>query len=312
MSTRTRAAHVLRGGLIGAAEAIPGVSGGTVALVTGVYEVVITSAGHLVSGVTALVTDRARARQEFRAVRWDVLVPLLIGMFPALLIALLLLAPAIEEYPVQMRALFFGMVAAALIVPVSMVGPRWRLREVLFAAAAAVAAYLLTGQLQLSVDDPSLPVVFLAAAVAVCALVLPGVSGAFLLLAFGLYGPTREAVRNLDLGYVGVFALGAICGLSVFVKGLQWLLEHRRRITLAVMTGLIVGALRALWPWQTEDNDLLAPDSRIWVALALFVLGAAIVVGILVVERRAALSRDHGVSATTRGRHAEEVHDRRG
>lgn len=287
MLTRTRAAHIVRGGLIGTAEAIPGVSGGTVALVTGVYEVVIGSAGHLVSGLKALATDRARARVEFRQVRWDVLVPLLIGMVPALLIALMLLAPAIEEYPVQMRALFFGMVAAALVVPVMMVG-RWRLREVLYAVVAAIAAFVVMGQLRLTIDDPSLLVVFLAAAVAVCALALPGVSGAFLLLAFGLYGPTREAVRHLDLAYVGVFVLGAACGLSVFVKGLQWLLEHRRRITLAVMTGLILGALRALWPWQTEDNELLAPDSLGWVAAGLCLLGVAIVVSILLVERRAA------------------------
>jgi putative membrane protein len=290
MSMRTHAANVVRGGLIGTAEAIPGVSGGTVALVTGVYEVVIASAGHLVSGVKAFATDRARAREELRQVRWDVLVPMAIGMIPALLIALLLLAPAIEEYPVQMRALFFGMVAAALVVPATMVG-RWRLREALYAAVAAVAAYLVTGQLQLTVDDPSLPIVFVAAAVAVCALVLPGVSGAFLLLAFGLYGPTRDAVHDLDLPYIGVFVLGAACGLSVFVKGLQWLLEHRRHATLAVMTGLILGALRALWPWQTDDNELLAPDSLAWVAVGLFLLGAAIVVSILLVERRAAAVR---------------------
>jgi putative membrane protein len=285
-TTRTRAANVVRGGLIGTAEAIPGISGGTVALVTGVYETLITSAGHLVSGIKALATDRARARTELRSVRWDVLVPVLLGMFPALLVALLLLAPAIDEYPVQMRALFFGMVAAALVVPIRLVGARWRIREMLYAAGAAVAAYLLTGQLQLTVDDPSLPVVFLAAAIAVCALVLPGVSGAFLLLAFGLYHPTRDAVHELDLGYIAVFGLGAAFGLSLFVKGLQWLLEHRRRVTLVIMTGLIVGALRALWPWQTEDDALLAPDDRFPVALLLCLLGAAAVVGIVLFERR--------------------------
>jgi putative membrane protein len=284
MLTRTRAANVLRGGLIGAAEAVPGISGGTIALVTGVYETVISSAGHLVSGVRAVATDRTRARAEFRAVRWDVLVPLLIGMVPALLLALLLLAPAIERYPVQMRALLFGMVAAAVVVPARMVG-RWRARQLLLAGAAAVVGFLLTGALQLSVE-PSLPVVFVVAAIAICALVLPGVSGAFLLLAFGLYGPTRDAVRHLDLAYIGVFLLGAVCGLSLFVKGLQWLLAHYHRATLAVMTGLIVGALRALWPWQGEHNELLAPAGPVVVAALLCLLGAAIVLGIVVLEHR--------------------------
>lgn len=285
-TTRTRATNLVRGALIGAAEAVPGISGGTVALVTGVYETLISSAGHLVTGVRTLLTDRERARAELREVRWDVLLPLLAGMIPALLIALLLLAPAIEHHPVPMRALLLGMVAAALAVPATMVG-RWRLPEVLVAAAAAVVAFLLTGQVQLAME-PSLPVVFVAAAVAVCALVLPGVSGAFLLLALGLYSATREAVRELDLAYVGVFLLGAVCGLSLFVKGLQWLLAHWHRITLAVMTGLIVGALRALWPWQTEENQLRAPDGQVALAIVLCLVGAAVVMGIVMLERYAA------------------------
>jgi putative membrane protein len=287
MLTRTRAAHALRGGLIGAAEAVPGISGGTVALVTGVYETVITSAGHLVTGLRALLTDRERARAELRAVRWDVLVPLLLGMFPTLVVALLLLGPAIERHPVQLRALFFGLVAAALIVPIRMIGTRWRLREVLLAGLAALIAYLFTGQLQVSVE-PTLPAVFLAAAVAVCALVLPGVSGAFLLLAFGLYVPTSEAVRELDLGYIGTFALGAVVGLSLIVKGLQWVLTHRRRATLAAMTGLIAGALRALWPWQTEpDHELLAPVAgQVPAVVGLFLLGVVVVLGMLLLEHR--------------------------
>lgn len=285
-TSRNQVAHVLRGGLIGAAEAVPGVSGGTVALVTGVYETVIGSAGNLVSGARALVTDRARARAEFRAVRWDVLVPLLLGMLPTLVVALLLLGPAIERYPVQLRALFLGMVAAALVVPVRMLGLRWRPREVALAVLAAVAAFLVTGELQLSLE-PSLPVVFLAAAVAVCALVLPGVSGAFLLLVFGLYVPTSDAVRELDLAYIATFGLGALAGLALVVKGLQWLLSHRRRATLAAMTGLILGSLRALWPWQDEDHALLAPEQPVLAVVGLTLLGAAVVLAVVLLERRA-------------------------
>jgi putative membrane protein len=287
MLTRTRAAHVVRGCLIGAAEAVPGISGGTVALVTGVYDTVISSAGHLVSGLRRLPTDQARARSELRQVRWDVLVPLLLGMAPTLVVALLLLGPAIERYPVQMRALFFGLVLAALVVPIRMIGTRWRVRELLLAALAAVAAYLLMGQLHLSVE-PVLPAVFLAAAVAVCALVLPGVSGSFLLLAFGLYVPTSDAVRELDLAYIGTFALGAVVGLALVVKGLQWLLSYRRRATLVVATGLILGALRALWPWQTEeDHELLAPVAgEVPGAVALCLLGIAVVLGVLLLEHR--------------------------
>jgi putative membrane protein len=306
-TARTRAAHVVRGALIGAAEAVPGVSGGTVALVTGVYEAVITSAGHLVSAAKAVFTDRARARAELRGVRWDVLVPLLLGMAPTLVIALLLLGPAIEDHPVPMRALFLGMVLAALVVPLAMLGGRWRVREVATAVLAAAAAFVLIGLPERTVE-PALPAVFLAASFAVCALVLPGVSGSFLLLAIGLYVPTSEAVRDLDLAYIGVFVLGAAVGLAVIVKGLQWLLEHRHRITLAAMTGLIVGALRALWPWQTDDRELLAPDGQVGLSVGLVVLGAAVVLTVYLIERRARASRDdHGVLDATRRRHAEKT-----
>lgn len=285
MSTSSRAANVVRGTLIGTAEAVPGVSGGTVALVTGVYEAIIISAGHMVSGIKASLTDRARAREEFRQVHWDVVVPILVGMVPALLIALRVLGPAVERHPVQMRGLFLGMVAASLAVPITMIGSRWRGRDFLVAAAAVLAAFLLAGAPQLA-EEPVLPVVFLVAAIAVCALVLPGVSGAFLLLTFGLYEPTSRAVREVDLVYIAVFGLGMVVGLSLFVKGLQWLLRHHRRTMLVAMTGLIAGALRALWPWQTEDRDLLAPDTHLAAATGLFLLGAAVVLAIFLVERR--------------------------
>lgn len=286
MSALSRAAHVLRGALIGGAEAVPGVSGGTVALVTGVYEALINSAGHVVSAVRALPTDRARARAEFAAVRWDVVVPVALGMAPALVIALRFLGPMLEAHPVPMRALFLGMVAASLVVPIRMVGGWWRPREVLIAVAGAVVAFFLAGAPQLT-SEPSLPLVFFAASVAVCALTLPGVSGAFLLLMFGVYERASAAVRDFDFAFIGVFVAGMVFGLSLFVKILQWLLTHRRRITLVAMTGLMVGALRAMWPWQTEDRGLLAPQGQELLALALALAGAAVVLGIIWLERHA-------------------------
>ena len=128
----------------------------------------------------------------------------------------------------------------------------------------------------------------MAAAVAVCALVLPGVSGSFLLLTLGLYQPTIAAVNERDVAYLGVFVLGAIAGLGSFVVVLQWLLAHHRRITLLVMTGLMIGSTRALWPWQSDDRVLLAPASN-WLEMAALVLaGVAVVVGLIRWERAVA------------------------
>jgi putative membrane protein len=127
--------------------------------------------------------------------------------------------------------------------------------------------------------------VFLAAAVAVCALVLPGVSGSFLLLAIGFYAPTITAVNDLDLGYLSVFVLGAIVGLALFSSALRWLLVNLRSITLVVMTGLMLGSLRALWPWQDNVGQLGSPVSL--TPLVFFAVGAMIVALFLWVQSRA-------------------------
>ena len=286
--TRKRAAplHVVRGALIGAAEVVPGVSGGTVALVVGLYATLIGSASHLLSALRLLVTGRRdEAREAHGHVRWSVLLPVGAGMVTALVIGARVLEPVLEDHPVGARAVFAGLILASLVVPIGMVG-HWGAREVGLAAVAAVAAVLLTGLPPGTVASPPLPLVAGAAAVAVCALVLPGVSGSFLLLTVGLYAPTLAAVNDRNLAYLGAFAVGALVGLSAFVKLLQYLLTQHGTVTLAVMTGLMAGSLRALWPWQDESRALLAPGPDAGSVLLLVLAGAAVVTVLLLVERR--------------------------
>lgn len=278
------AGDVLRGGAMGVAEVIPGVSGGTVALVLGIYATLIRSAGHVVRAVKDLVVGGPDGRglrpalEELRQVGWSVVLPVAAGMVVALLVAARVLEPVLEEHPVGSRAVFAGMIVASISVPAAMVGGRWTRRELLVAAVAAAAAFALTGLPPASGSEaPPLVLVSVAAAFAVCALVLPGVSGSFLLLTVGLYEPTLEAVNDRDLPYVGAFLVGAVLGLSVFVVLLQWLLDHHHRVTLVVMTGLLAGSLRALWPWQTEDRGVLAPQGDVLAVVALFLAGAAVV-----------------------------------
>lgn len=285
---RKRAAplHAVRGALIGAAEVVPGVSGGTVALVVGLYGTLIGSASQLLTALRLLLTGRRdEAAEAHSHVRWVVLVPVGLGMVTALVIGARVLEPVLEEHPVGSRAVFAGLILASLVVPFRMVG-RWGAREVLLGVTAAAAAAVLTGLPPGTVADPPLPVVTVAAAVAVCALVLPGVSGSFLLLTVGLYAPTLAAVNDRDLAYLGAFALGALVGLSAFVKLLQYLLTTHPKVTLAVMTGLMAGSLRALWPWQDEDRTLLAPGPDLWSVLGLVVLGVVTVFVLLAVEHR--------------------------
>jgi len=285
-------ADVVRGAMIGAAEVVPGVSGGTIALIVGVYGHLIDGAGHLARGVALLVADGlrgrglARATAHFRSVRWGIVLPIGVGMLAAILIGAKLLAPLLEEHPVGTRAVFAGLIAASLVVPIRMVGGHWRMREIALALGAAAITFALTGLPPAGEVEPSLFVVAIAAAFAVCALVLPGVSGSFLLLTVGMYAPTLAAVNDRNLGYLGAFVVGAILGLGVFVSGLQWLLANHHRVTLVIMTGLMLGSLRALWPWQGSSNDVLAPSGDVVLVVALFLGGAALVTALIIIEHR--------------------------
>src|SRR5690606_13162120 len=192
---------LLRGALIGVVEIIPGVSGGTVALIIGVYETLIESVGEFVHGAVALVAGplrgrgTAKAREHFSRVRWDVVIPVGIGMVVALIASARIVAPLVEQHPQMARALFAGLILVSLRVPYRMVGGPWRASEWILAAAGAALAFWLTG-LPVPTGEggaPALWLVGLAAAVAVCALVMPGLSGSFLLLLFGLYVPALEA-----------------------------------------------------------------------------------------------------------------------
>lgn len=286
--------NLIRGALIGVAEVIPGVSGGTVALIVGLYRRLIDAIADVVLFSRRLIGlgggPRAGSGALIRELPWSMLVPVAVGMLIALILGAKFIEPLLEDYPEQMRGLFFGLVAAGIAVPFGVLrrtAPGGvRLPDVIAIVVAAVAAALLTGLPPAEISDPSLIAVFLAAAVAICALVLPGVSGSFLLLSLGMYAATISAVNNRNLAYLAVFALGAIFGLGAFVSILRWLLEHRTRITMAVITGLMIGSLRALWPWQEDDRTLLAPGSDIVGVLALALVGVLIVVALLAVERR--------------------------
>ncbi len=275
--TRQTPVHLLRGAAIGTAEVLPGISGGTVMMIVGIYEHLIRSAGHFVGGLKGLVTGKPAAYEDVRQVRWDIVVPVVLGMFPALILGAKFIAPAVEDHPIQTFGVFFGMSVAAVLIPVLAVGRDWSVRNVVVAAVAAVAAFLFFGlPIQQLATNPF--VVFVAAAIAICALALPGLSGSFLLLSFGLYEPTLNAVNERDWGYLAVFAVGAILGLGLFVRALQRLLEEHHGVTLAVVTGFMIGALRALWPWQVEDErTLLPPTEFVPETVGLMAAGAAIV-----------------------------------
>jgi putative membrane protein len=296
--------NLVRGALIGVVETVPGVSGGTVALVVGIYHDLIDSASHLISALRIAVTGPERGigvRQQLGLVRWRVVLPVLLGMVVAVFAVAGPMADAVDAYPVQTRALFFGMVLASVAVPVRMVLHDLERRRALAAvdddvshlrlrpwhltagAVAAIGTFVLVSLPPTSVQaHPA--VIVPAAAVAVSALVLPGLSGSFLLLTFGLYEPTLRAVDERDLAYLALFMLGMVIGLAVVVKALKWLLEHWHILTLTVLTGVMAGGLRVLWPWQDEQRVLHGPGGDLGPAIGLASVGFLVVAALVVLD----------------------------
>jgi putative membrane protein len=295
-------AGLVRGALMGVAEVIPGVSGGTVALIVGVYQRLLAAisqgvlAARQVLGLAGARPSLSLGMRTLRSLPWSLLLPVAAGMVTAVVLGARFIEPLLDEHPVRMRALFFGLVLAGSLVPVRMVARtapgRWRWQDLPPAVLSAALLFWLTGLPPGSIEQPGALLIVGSAAIAICALALPGVSGSFLLLSIGMYAPTIQAVNERNLTYIGLFALGAIVGLGSFVSLLTWLLAHRPRITLVIITGLMLGSLRALWPWQGPDRELLAPGADVPIVVLLALAGMAFVAILLMVERRLGLAEE--------------------
>lgn len=266
--------NVAYGFLMGGADIIPGVSGGTMALIVGVYERLVGAISTLVSfGLAVLRLDRPAIQDAWSAVPWRLLLPLGAGIGTAIVVGARVLPPLLDAYPYHMDGLFLGLVAASLLIPALRIRSL-RAWYVALGLGCAVAAFWLTGLPLLSVASPSLLRVFGSAAIAICAMILPGISGAFLLKAMGMYEPTLVALNALDVSYVLTFCAGAAAGLGGFAKLLDWLLHRYHDATMVALVGLIAGALRALWPYTTAARGLRLPLANEPV-VGVFLLGLA-------------------------------------
>jgi putative membrane protein len=288
---------------MGTADVVPGFSGGTVALVTGIYERLIANVRQG-ARVLSLVL-RARLREAwlaFLAVEWTFVVPLLVGILGAIAVLASALSRLLRDEPVVMSALFLGLVLGASVLAVRELR-RPTPAHALVGAATAVVTFVGLGLSAGTVADPPLLAFFAAAAVAICAMILPGVSGSFLLLLLGMYLPVIDAVEGRDVVTLVVFALGAVAGLASFSTLLNWLLRRFHDLVLAGLIGLMVGSVRVLWPWPPGPDgvggtELGAPVTA-EVPGALVAAGGALLVVLLfgVAGHRAAERRRAGERA---------------
>lgn len=287
--------HFLRGFLMGSADVVPGVSGGTVALITGIYPRLIanirTGAAALGSFVRLRFDDGIG---HLRKVEWRFLLPLLAGVAAALISLARLIETLLEDHPVEMSALFFGLVAASVVVAWGMV-PHWNATQAGTLVVVAVAAFAVLGFRSGEAESPSTWVFFIAGAIAICAMILPGVSGSFLLLTIGMYEAVLGAVNDRDIVVLLVFIGGAVVGLAAFSSALHWALESHHDLVMAAITGLLLGSLRVLWPWPNgiDGPELSRPVADEFAApFLLAVVGVILVVFITRLGARARVSVD--------------------
>lgn len=251
---------------MGSADLVPGVSGGTIALVIGVYERLIDSIQEGSSALGALLRgDLDGLRGHFTAVEWRFLLPLLAGILLAVVALSRVLEHQLETNPEVMAGGFFGLVVGSVLIAWGLIRAP-RASHFLIALIVAAALFVLLGLGEEgSVEDPALLVYFGAGALAICAMILPGISGSLILLLIGMYAPVLAAVNDRDFLPLGVFVLGAIVGLALFSQLLHWALHHHHDVVLAGLVGLMAGSLRILWPWPegVESSALGAPDGNV-------------------------------------------------
>lgn len=283
------ALQVIRGFCMGVADLVPGVSGGTIALVFGIYRRLVRNVRTGAAALGGVIrADWGKARRSLAALEWGFLLPLLAGIGLAILILAGVISSLLDDYPVGMAAVFFGLVAASIVVAWGYIAEPDR-RMLGMAAAVAVATFVLLGLRSGPATNPALVAYFLSGGVAITAMILPGISGSFILLMLGMYEAVLDAVHDRDLVVMAVFGAGVVIGLALFSTLLHWLLEHYHDLVMAALVGLMVGSLRVLWPWPDgTETDLAWPNSATDAlgALALAGVAAVVVLAISAVARR--------------------------
>lgn len=284
-------AHFLRGFAMGAADIVPGVSGGTVALVLGIYRRLVSSIRTGAGALAALLRLDGRVfLDRLRAVEWRFLAPLLVGVAAAVITLSHLIESLLEDHPVRMAALFFGLVAGSIVVAWRLIGERDRPRLTVLLAAAVLTFWLL-GYSAGPIVDPPWWAFLLAGSVAICAMILPGVSGSFILLMMGMYAAVLGAVNDREYLALGMLLLGVMAGLGAFSTLLNLLLERYHDTVMAALVGLMAGSLRVLWPWPdgTDGTALAPPSGDLLVPVLIALAGMA---AVLVVTRQESVLAD--------------------
>jgi putative membrane protein len=253
---------ILKGVAMGAADVIPGVSGGTIAFITGIYEELLQSIKSIdLKALKLLLTGKFRA--FWSKINGNFLLAVVAGIALSVFSLARGMTWLLEHHPIPLWSFFFGLIIASTFLVARDV-TKWNAANILGALAGAAAAYAITALSPASTPD-AWWFIILSGAIAICAMILPGISGSFILLLLGKYAFIMTAVGELNIEIIVLFAVGAIAGIVGFSHFLTWLLKNYRNMTIAVLAGFMVGSLNKIWPWKetletyTDSHGAIQP-----------------------------------------------------
>ena len=289
----------ITGLIMGGADIVPGVSGGTMAFILGIYEELIESIKRFTSAEAIGMAATFQIRKMFKTLPWPFLLVLGLGILTAIAVLSTPIHWMLKNQPVLIWAFFFGLVVASIFAVFNRVR-KWTPFCVAALIAGGAAGWIVVG-LPLLLNPPdSYIYLVLCGAIAICAMILPGISGSFILLLMGKYDYVLNAVNELKAGtnfgqnllILALFVVGIVLGISSFVRLLSWLFRKFHDLTVAVLIGFMAGSLRKVWPWKAGGSDDAANvlptsfGSEFWSAVGLAAAGFIIVFALETVARQ--------------------------
>lgn len=232
---------------MGAADVVPGVSGGTVAFITGIYEELLNSIKSINPKALVILFKQGPAAC-WQSINGNFLLALMLGILTSILALARLVSFLLDKHPLLLWSFFFGLIAASSLHMLKQI-KQWQIGTLLMLLLGFIVAYAI-GELKPSELAADLPLVFLSGCIAICAMILPGISGSFILVLLGMYGHILGAVKDFNWLLLATFALGCGTGLLSFSHLLSWLFSRFHDLTLALLTGFLLGSLSLVWPWK--------------------------------------------------------------
>ncbi len=238
---------VLKGMGMGAADVVPGVSGGTIAFITGIYEELINSIKSINLKALKLIF-RGEIKNFWKSVNGTFLVCVLLGIGISIFSLAKGLKYLLDNHPVLVWSFFFGLIVASAIYVAKAI-KKWGTATIVAGIAGIIVAYFITVTTPAEANTTTW-FIFVSGAIAICAMILPGISGSFILVLLGMYKFILDSVGNLQITVILVFLVGAAIGIVAFSNVLSWLLKKYHNQTIAVLAGFMVGSLNKVWPWK--------------------------------------------------------------